>query len=148
MSKKTNKWIEHIRNYAKTHNLSYSCALSNPDCKKSYRTPNTTMDENQLKKSKIKDLENLYYDETFTLGNKLPASKLKSSQAINKQYEALTGKKLPSFSELQKNSKKQLKQMKKDDDKHYNSEEYKKSQMDVTPFLIPIKKKQKSGLMF
>ena len=37
--KKSNKWIEHIRNYAKTHNLSYACALSNPDCKNSYRTP-------------------------------------------------------------------------------------------------------------
>ena len=29
-----NKWIEHVKEYAKKHNISYACALSHPDLKK------------------------------------------------------------------------------------------------------------------
>ena len=29
-------WIKHIKAFAARNNLSYACALSNPDCKKSY----------------------------------------------------------------------------------------------------------------
>jgi len=31
-----NKWVEHVRSYAKKHGLSYGCAVSDPNCKKSY----------------------------------------------------------------------------------------------------------------
>lgn len=31
-----NKWVEHIRAFAKKNNLSYGCALSDPKCKSSY----------------------------------------------------------------------------------------------------------------
>jgi len=31
-----NKWIEHVKSYAKTHGISYACAVSNPKCKSSY----------------------------------------------------------------------------------------------------------------
>ena len=28
-----NKWIDHVKKYAKEHHLSYACALSQPDIK-------------------------------------------------------------------------------------------------------------------
>ena len=31
-----NPWVEHVRKYAATHNISYMCAISHPDCKNSY----------------------------------------------------------------------------------------------------------------
>jgi len=34
-----NKWVEHIKEFAKLHNMSYGCALSDPDCKASYKNP-------------------------------------------------------------------------------------------------------------
>ena len=40
-----NKWVEHIKTFAKKNNLSYACALSNKECINSY------------KKSKEKPLE-------------------------------------------------------------------------------------------
>ena len=36
----TNKWIEHIRAFAKSHNVPYGCALSNPECLASYKAKN------------------------------------------------------------------------------------------------------------
>ena len=35
----TNKWIEHVRKYAKDNNISYACALSTPECKNTYIKP-------------------------------------------------------------------------------------------------------------
>lgn len=32
----TNNWVEHIKKFAKEHNLSYGCALSTPECSQSY----------------------------------------------------------------------------------------------------------------
>ena len=34
-------WINHIKNYAAQHGLSYACALSNPDCSASYKKSKT-----------------------------------------------------------------------------------------------------------
>jgi hypothetical protein len=31
-----NKWIDHVKKYAKEHNLSYACALSQKDIKNNY----------------------------------------------------------------------------------------------------------------
>ena len=31
-----NKWIEHVREFSKKHNISFGCALSHPDLKKEY----------------------------------------------------------------------------------------------------------------
>ena len=31
-----NKWIEHVKEFSKKHNISYGCALSHPDLKKDY----------------------------------------------------------------------------------------------------------------
>ena len=32
-----NKWIMHVKDYAKKHNMSYRDALKNPACKASYK---------------------------------------------------------------------------------------------------------------
>ena len=37
MPPKNNSWITHIKNFARSHNTSYACALSMPACKNSYR---------------------------------------------------------------------------------------------------------------
>lgn len=31
-----NKWVEHVRAFAKKNKMSYGCAISEPECKKSY----------------------------------------------------------------------------------------------------------------
>ena len=36
-----NPWVEHIKKYAKDHNLSYGCALSTPECKNTYSKAST-----------------------------------------------------------------------------------------------------------
>ena len=33
----SNTWINHIKSYAKQHGLSYACALTDPNCSKSYK---------------------------------------------------------------------------------------------------------------
>jgi len=33
----SNTWIDHIKSYAQQHGLSYGCALSDPNCSKSYK---------------------------------------------------------------------------------------------------------------
>ena len=38
----SNKWIDHIKSFAKQHGLSYGCALSDPNCSKSYKEGKTT----------------------------------------------------------------------------------------------------------
>ena len=35
--KKTNSWIKHVQNYAKTHNINYFEALKDPKLKESYK---------------------------------------------------------------------------------------------------------------
>lgn len=32
----SNKWVQHVQQYAKENNITYSCALSHPDIKKGY----------------------------------------------------------------------------------------------------------------
>ena len=36
--KKTNPWIEHIKSFALKNGITYSCALSDPRCKETYKT--------------------------------------------------------------------------------------------------------------
>ena len=35
--KKTNSWIKHVQNYAKSHNMNYFEALKDPKLKESYK---------------------------------------------------------------------------------------------------------------
>ena len=37
-----NPWVAHIRAFAAKHNLTYGCALSNPDCRASYKSKRPT----------------------------------------------------------------------------------------------------------
>jgi hypothetical protein len=49
-----NEWINHIRQWAKDHNTSYGCALSNPKCTEDYhkrkKTPNNTIKPKEIEK--------------------------------------------------------------------------------------------------
>lgn len=45
----TNKWIEHVKAYAKNNNMSYSCALACADCKKSYNKSKSQIQEDHEK---------------------------------------------------------------------------------------------------
>ena len=38
----SNKWVEHLRAFAKKNNISYGCAISNPQAKSSYLRKNPT----------------------------------------------------------------------------------------------------------
>lgn len=40
-----NPWIEHIKRYAKENGKSYACALSDPECKASYKQKPPTSSE-------------------------------------------------------------------------------------------------------
>ena len=33
----TNKWIEHVKDWSKLHNMKYNKALKDPDCKEQYK---------------------------------------------------------------------------------------------------------------
>ena len=37
-----NPWVTHIKAYAKKHGLAYGCALSNPECRASYKSKKPT----------------------------------------------------------------------------------------------------------
>jgi RNA polymerase primary sigma factor len=51
-----NAWVEHIKKYAKENNLSYSCAMTMPDCKNSYKkTKESKTKESKTKESKTKE---------------------------------------------------------------------------------------------
>lgn len=32
-----NKWVEHVKKFSKKHNISYSCAITDPLCKSEYK---------------------------------------------------------------------------------------------------------------
>jgi len=37
--KNTSPWVEHVRKYARDHNMTYMCAQTEPACKASYKKP-------------------------------------------------------------------------------------------------------------
>jgi len=57
-----NKWIEHIKEYSKKNNISYSCALSLKECKDEYNNKNKTV--------KMKDDNNYNMDEIYLFDRK------------------------------------------------------------------------------
>ena len=48
----SNPWIDHVRAFAKQHNLSYMCAATDPNCSKSYK-------ENIMLKQKLRPSQRL-----------------------------------------------------------------------------------------
>lgn len=63
-----NKWITFIKEYAKKNNLTYSCALSDPECIKAYRLENPKIEKKKVMKNIMKpekkDYESLLKEET------------------------------------------------------------------------------------
>ena len=47
-----NPWIIHVKKWAAEHNLSYSCSISDPDCKKSYHSSKSAPSPVKKKTSK------------------------------------------------------------------------------------------------
>jgi hypothetical protein len=52
-------WTEHVREYAKTHNLSYGCAMTEPNCKASYKAKKPQ----KLNKKETKENESMGAEE-------------------------------------------------------------------------------------
>ena len=48
--RKPSKWVEHVKAFAAKKGVSYSCALSMPDCKAEYRTPATSVEAPKKKR--------------------------------------------------------------------------------------------------
>lgn len=134
-----NKWVEHVRTFAKTHNIAYGCAISNSDCKSSYHKTKTPQkmqsvnntDVNNLE-YELKDAEKHYYARLMNegLSSSLTGRRLKSSVAhkpsdwsntytkLKNKLQMLTGKTYPtlqSSSDFKKQSKKKDLQMRKAD---------------------------------
>jgi len=154
----TNTWIEHIRKFAKENNTSYACALSDPKCSLSYKNNNIktktmTTESNTAKDKTTKELEDTYNEikngaiGSYLIRGRLPASTKKSLETIQKQYATHTGKSLPSFQDIVKNTNKELEKQMKKDNQWYNSDEYKKSQEGATPYVIQMKKKKINTLL-
>ena len=57
-----NRWIEHIKEYSKKNNISYSCALSLKECKDEYNNKNKTV--------KMEDDNNYNMDEIYLFDRK------------------------------------------------------------------------------
>ena len=69
-----NKWIEHVKEFSKKHNISYACALSHPDLKNDYqkvikKTYKQKREEkeqiifNQLKNNMLSKIKNMTEDD-------------------------------------------------------------------------------------
>jgi len=59
MSKKSNKWIEHIKSFALKNNMSYGCALSSVDAKNSYKSSNIEPKKEPKKVNNQDDYDNI-----------------------------------------------------------------------------------------
>ena len=67
----TNKWVEHIKTFAKSHNIAYGCALSNPECLASYKVKKNTTKSitKSITKDDVKVKEPFYvYEKRQKLG--------------------------------------------------------------------------------
>ena len=50
-----NKWIEHVKKFAKENGLSYGCAMSKPNLKDDYK-PSVKMTSKEKKQKKVDDM--------------------------------------------------------------------------------------------
>jgi hypothetical protein len=74
-----NAWIEHVRDYAKSHNLSYACALSKPDCKATYKKPPVVKEYKKKMVIEVKPKVKKAKEETFEI---TPVKKAKAAKAV------------------------------------------------------------------
>jgi len=81
--KKPNSWVMHIRNYAKEHNLTYACALSEPGCRASYKSKKDLKKEAEPKQEPKKEEPK---KETTLSGAELIAKYLKLLEVYVDRY--------------------------------------------------------------
>lgn len=91
----SNSWILHIKQYSKQHNLSYACALSNPDCRTTYKTKKSSV---MSKKEIINKLQSENSKIHHEMKNMLNGSYTKAEEKQNK----LDDKKRQEFNERTK----------------------------------------------
>jgi hypothetical protein len=73
-----NLWVQHVKEFASTHGLSYGCALSNPQCKTSYHSRKPLLQNRQ------KAHNNLKFYAQQALQNKTELKKKKQAQLKKK----------------------------------------------------------------
>ena len=81
-----NKWIEHIKQWAKKNNYSYSCALTNYECRDAYR--NNVSTDTKIIKYKLGD-KRIIDDPNLKKNISMDRSKFKkiAKNIINSQTE-------------------------------------------------------------
>lgn len=99
----TNKWIQHVKEFAKNNNISYGCALTHPDIKKGYEKAKTKKEQNEEREKiiieqivngflkKVKSIENddqkNIYQNTFLKMPKITKERFK--EKYPKYYNSL-----------------------------------------------------------
>jgi len=89
----SNPWVLHVKDYAKKNDLSYMCAMSQPECKASYKKPTPV--------KKIKTIE-VKPDEIPKFINRFRPAEKKIDPVIRKQMIAESYKKQLELKEKQK----------------------------------------------
>lgn len=95
----TNSWIEHVKKYAKDNNISYACALSMPEVKKTYVRPSIIQGETlssaktkyrgALKKWEIEFIPKITtFQRQSESGNKQALEKLERTKEIGRKHLA------------------------------------------------------------
>jgi hypothetical protein len=170
----TNNWIEHIKDFASKNNLSFGCALSNPECVKSYRQKKEPKkkivlklnkkpinEENEAKKREAeREAESIYKAYIGHIqggmiiknmtGKKTFNPVLKKHIEYNRNaYKRLTGKDLPSIEEVKKDIKKAEKQDLKNDKIREQKALEQKLKEPIDPNYVPysVKYKKKIGVL-
>jgi len=82
VDKVVNKWVEHIRQYAKENKISYGCALSEPGCRASYKSKKDLKEEAEPKDEPKKEP----VKETTLSGAELIAKYLKLLEVYVDRY--------------------------------------------------------------
>ena len=146
-----NSWITFVKKYASENNISYGCAMSMPEVKNEYQKSKQKPKQKELDekiKEQLKFIEDDYHNKILTneiIGkSRLPPNTQKTLKKYNEYYKEMTGKYLPSESEIRKQYRKQYKQYEKDEDKRMKKleEERAKNPVEYEPFIAPTKRKK------
>ena len=62
--KRSNKWIDHIKKFAKENNISYGCALSDQECKNSYKKMKEEKYARLISAQTRREARSLFYSQT------------------------------------------------------------------------------------
>jgi small-conductance mechanosensitive channel len=74
------KWIQFIRTFAKANNMTFGCALSDPECSRQYRQQNNI----QKNRKTVKNKSNIYDEHAFDLERLSSKSSRKSLRKSSK----------------------------------------------------------------